>query len=50
VTGPEISACIVAGVSLAGALGAYLRALAAEQRAKAAQAKVDKHVQFDPHA
>lgn len=40
----EISAIVTAGVGLAGALAAYLRALAAEQRATAAQAKVDDHL------
>jgi hypothetical protein len=38
-TGPEISACVVAGVSLAGALGAYLRVLAAEKRIREHVAK-----------
>jgi len=44
VTGPEIGALVTAGVSLAGALAAWLRALAAEQKAKAATARVDKHL------
>ena len=42
--GSEIGALFAAGVSLAGALAAYLRALAAEQKAKNAQAKVDEHL------